>query len=849
MAHKRTDKEALDLALISDTGGPAASATTFYYNIGSGGKGFVPTNSFGPGPAAVSKLVQSWKPSDLFAIGDLAYNAGGSTLQDISIGQYYNNFAHPYPSTLYLREPYTTINNKMVQEGKKSWPYNVYNFPKGFPSPTDPKQSGGSPDQRNHFWGSLGNHDYGMAIGYGQVGLTPYNFQGDFTGQPIGPSSSTSVKASIDYFLPYLQKPALLGADRKRLRVGSVDTSGNSGAYYAMSFGGTSKKPLIDFFMLDTERLNINAGFEDWNPSGAKQFNPETGLYENAIESNPDFSLTYDPSDPNASALNNSTTDPNNGYAQFSWLKEALQQSKAEWKVITGHHPVYASGRWSDEQPDDHMSNPYLQRLLNALPEGSFDAYYNGHDHYYERVLESKEGGIGLGIPFITNGNSGRNLSKKIQVPYGISVYEPTQYDPETEGNPNTKALPYLLDSAPVETGGSGLAGNGDETENNRFSNGLYGYGFGATRLTTDKDFLLFHYQEAPITDPAIENHLPGGVAPEDGFKGTSPRDWIPNPNGTFRGRSDLAQFKLNITDGTVTGVELLNGGNGYMSSMGGNHTITGFNIYGNNLDALKPWKGTAQVDLDFTNGALTSVRLTDGGRAYELAVQSAADNNTTTSTESLDKSQYIVVAINYNLSEIQYLVRDESLYNDWHLTTDSKAVVKLMGQSGDPGSIQVKVGAASKKARQLLRQELDPTTGYSGSGHQSFSPWAQDGDFIIYHRGKMIAQGNLDDGTWTGQVDQLPKSTDRLVVDFAGDPITSYNVNFRPSKAAARVARSSRSASEERESYAFASSPQLVSSGWSSDQVGGENQPLGMLPGLMQSHNQLNRAEFGSGI
>ena len=193
--------------------------------------------------------------------------------------------------------------------------------------------------------------------------------------------------------------------------------------------------------------------------------------------------------------------------------------------------------------------------------------------------------------------------------------------------------------------------------------------------------------------------------------------------------------------------------------------------------------------------------------------------------------------------------MRDESLYNDWHLTTDSKAVVKLMDQSGDPGSIQVKVGAASKKARQLLRQELDPTTGYSGSGHQSFSPWAQDGDFIIYHRGKMITQGNLDDGIWTGQVDQLPKSTDRLVVDFAGDPITSYNVNFRPSKAAARVARSSRSASEERESYAFASSPQLVSSGWSSDQVGGENQPLGMLPGLMQSHNQLNRAEFGSGI
>ena len=839
MSSKTKNKKALDLALISDIGGPAASATTFYYNIGSEGKGYVPTNSFGPGPASVGKLVQSWEPSELFAIGDLAYNAGGSTLQDISIGQYYNNFVHPYPSPLYRRSPYTTINNQPVKDGEKSWPYNVYNFPKGFPNPIDPKRAGGSPDQRNHFWGSLGNHDYGMAIGYGQVGLTPYNFDGKFTGQPIGESSSTSVKSSIDYFMPFLEKPSLLGADRKRLRVGSVDTSGNRGAYYAMSFGGTSAKPLIDFFMLDTERLNINAGFEDWNPSGAKEFNADTGLYENAVDANYDFSLTYDPSDPNASALENTTTDPSNGYAQFSWLKEALQESKAEWRVITGHHPVYASGRWGDEQPDDHSSNAYLQRMLKALPQGSFDAYYNGHDHFYERVLESKTGGIGLGIPFITNGNSGRNLSKKIQVPYGTSVYEPTQYDPETEGNPNTKALPYLLDSAPVETGSSGLAGNGDEAENNGFSNGLYGYGFGATRLTTDKDFLLFRYQEAPIKDPAIANHLPGGIAPEDGFKGTRPRDWIPNPDGAFRGKPDLAQFKLNITNGTVTGVELLNGGAGYMSGIGGNHLVKGFNVYGNNLDAVKPWKGTAQVDLDFRNGSLTGVSLTDGGRAYELAVQSAAENNTATSTDSLDGDKNITVAIDYNLDEIQYLVRDPSLYNDWHLTTDSQAVVKLMGRSDEGASIQVKVGAASERARRLLREELELTTGYSGTGQQDFSPWAQDGDIIIYHKGKVIAQGELNDGIWTGQVDKLPKSTDRLVVEFTGDPITSYNVNFRPSKGIARVVKSSNGSSKDREPTSIDASRQLVSLGWSSDQVGFGNQPDSKLPALLQSNNQ----------
>ena len=790
MSNHKSNSKNVTLALISDTGGPAASATTFYYNIGSQLQGFVPTNSFGPGPSAVSQLVQNWKPKELFAIGDLAYNAGGSTLQDISIGQYYNNFIHPYPSPLYLQEPYTTVNNAAVKSNQKAWPYNVYDFPKGFPNPVSGKR-GGSPDQRNHFWGSLGNHDYGMAVGYGQVGVTPYNFSGLSTGQAAGTSSATSVESAIDYFLPYLENPSLLGKERERLNVGAVDKTGNRGAYYSVSFGGTTAEPLIEFFMLDTQRLNINAGFEDWNPTGTKTLNPITGLYENGVDDNPDFSLTYDPSNPGSAALTGTTTDPDNGYDQFAWLRDALEASKAQWKVVTGHHPVYASGRWGDKQPDDHMSNPYIQRLLNALPEGSFDAYYNGHDHYYERVLESKDGGIGLGIPFITNGNSGRNLSKKIQVPYGTSVYDPTQYDPKTIGNPNAKGLPYLLDSAPLEVASSGLAGNGDKVENNSFSNGLYGYGFGATKLDANDQYLLFHYKEAPIVDPAIANHLKGGKAAEKGFKNTRADDWIPNPQGEFAGKSDLAQFKLNINNGVIQSVELLNGGRGYMSSKGGTHTVRGFNVYGNNVDPLKPWEGTAQVDLGFVDGKLSAVTLIDGGRGYEFAVQSAAENNIATSTEGLSGAATIIVPLNYNLDEIQYLVRDNSLYNDWYMITDSQAVVELIGKPGQPGTLRVSVEAASKAARKQLNGELQPTTGYSGSGSQTFSPQAQDGDFIVSHGGQVLAKGNLDNGVWVGQVAQLPKTSDRLIVDFAGDPITSYNVNFRPSNGRARVVHS----------------------------------------------------------
>jgi hypothetical protein len=611
-------------------------------------------------------------------------------------------------------------------------------------------------------------------------------------GSPAGPSSASSVESSIDYFIPFLEQPSVLGRDQKRLNVGTVDPSGNRGAYYSISFGGSVRRPLVEFFMLDTERLNINAGFERWNPTGKPELNSSTGRYENAVGADKTFSLTYDPSDPDPDsvALAQTTTDPNNGYDQFQWLRQSLAESGAKWKVITGHHPVYASGQWSDSQPDDHMSNPYLQRLLNALPKESFDAYYNGHDHYYERVLESKEGGIGLGIPFITNGNSGRNLSKKIQVPYGVSVYKPMAYGASDTSNPNLPALDYLLDSGPLEVASSGLAGNGSKQETNSFANGLYGYGFGATKLYADKSYMLFQYEETSVVDPAIANHLKGGQDPERGFKGTKPSDWVPNPNGDFKGQSDLAQFKLAINNGIVTGVELINGGRGYMSSKGGSHTVEGFNIYGNNIDTLKPWKGTAQVDLTFVDGILSGVTLTDGGKGYELAVQAAAVDNTATSTEGLGPESSIVVPINYNIEETQYLVRDKSLYSDFYLITESQPIVQLIGKPGEQGLLRVSVEPASPQARRMLAKELKPTTGYSGSGSQTFSHRAQDGDFAIYYKGTTLAEGNLEDGIWEGTVSRLPKATDALLVDFAGDPITSYNVNFKPSFGNAKVVR-----------------------------------------------------------
>ena len=794
----------LTMAMISDTGGPIASGTSFYYNIGSLKGSFKPTNSLGPGPQAVSTLVQSWKPSEVFAIGDIAYNVAASTTLDASIGQYYNNFIHPYPSPLYSKAPYLSIGGNTVTQGQRQWPYNLYNFPQGFPNPIDANAAtGGSPDQRNHFWTALGNHDYGMEIGYGQIGVTPYNFNGAFVGKPVGPTSATTLQSTVDYLLPFLKNPELLGDNRSRLNIGSIDDTGNRGVYYSMSFGGTSSAPLIEFFLLDSERLNVNAGMEKWNPSGSKTLvdadydangNLVGGRYVNAIKDNEIYSLTYDPTLPaNATDPANplisgkpyagTTNAPDNGYDQYQWLDRSLAASKAQWKVITAHHPVYASGRWKDEQPDDHMSNAYLQRLLKALPAGSFDAYYNGHDHFYERVLESKPGGIGLGIPFITNGNSGRNLEAKMQLPYGTSVYTPPPGGSFNQ-DPNKNALKYLLDSGPLLVGASGLTGSPDKNSKT-LANGLYGYGFGAVKLNITDDHLLLAYEEAPLIDSAIANHLPAGIAPEAGFAGTTKNDWIPNPNGTFDFNKDLAIFKLSITNGIVTHADKITGGAGYMSSKGGNHVVRGFNIYGNNVDLVQPWLGTAQVDLTFEGGSLSKVDLTDGGQGYELAVQSAADRNDATTTDTLTADKAILVAINYNLDEIQYQVRDNSLYNDWYMIANTDAAVTYHGIPGNPGFLQVQMQARGAETRQLLGDSLAPTTGYSGTGAQAFSTMAQGGNFSLSSNQTPIVSGTLRNGSWFGYVNQLPTSPESLQFSFNGDPLTSYNVNFKPSSGA----------------------------------------------------------------
>jgi hypothetical protein len=59
--------------------------------------------------------------------------------------------------------------------------------------------------------------------------------------------------------------------------------------------------------------------------------------------------------------------------AQLRWLAAELDKSRAAWKVVYGHHPIYSEGQHED-------NNDKIEQLLPVLKDRA-DVYLAGHDH------------------------------------------------------------------------------------------------------------------------------------------------------------------------------------------------------------------------------------------------------------------------------------------------------------------------------------------------------------------------------------------------------------------------------------------------------------------------------------
>jgi len=82
--------------------------------------------------------------------------------------------------------------------------------------------------------------------------------------------------------------------------------------------------------------------------------------------------------------------------AQLIWLKEALAQSQAIWKVVYGHHPIYSGG--------EHGDNRVLIGKLLPVLKGKANVYLAGHDHDMQHLKPEGD------LNFFVNGAGGAKL-------------------------------------------------------------------------------------------------------------------------------------------------------------------------------------------------------------------------------------------------------------------------------------------------------------------------------------------------------------------------------------------------------------------------------------------------------
>jgi len=64
--------------------------------------------------------------------------------------------------------------------------------------------------------------------------------------------------------------------------------------------------------------------------------------------------------------------------AQKKWLESKLKNSKATWKIVVGHHPLYSAGGRKGKTQDMEKA------FKNIFEKYKIDAYLCGHEHHLE---------------------------------------------------------------------------------------------------------------------------------------------------------------------------------------------------------------------------------------------------------------------------------------------------------------------------------------------------------------------------------------------------------------------------------------------------------------------------------
>ncbi|MGH9846789.1 MAG: metallophosphoesterase, partial [Blastocatellia bacterium] len=117
--------------------------------------------------------------------------------------------------------------------------------------------------------------------------------------------------------------------------------------------------------------------------------------------------------------------------AQLLWLKSVLEQSRARWKVVYGHHPIYSGGQHV-------VSQTLIKRLLPVIQD-HVDIYLAGHEHDMQHINpeDSK-------VHFFINGAGGAAIRQTGQKPNSLFALGGTHGFATLEANANTLTMKFI---------------------------------------------------------------------------------------------------------------------------------------------------------------------------------------------------------------------------------------------------------------------------------------------------------------------------------------------------------------------------------------------------------------------
>lgn len=99
--------------------------------------------------------------------------------------------------------------------------------------------------------------------------------------------------------------------------------------------------------------------------------------------------------------------------AQLQWLDSVLVHSTEQWKIVVGHHPVYAETPKSADEREDLQA-----RIAPILEKNKVNVYFCGHIHNFQHIKPQ-----GTSVEYVVN--SSASLSRPVKAISGTKYCSP----------------------------------------------------------------------------------------------------------------------------------------------------------------------------------------------------------------------------------------------------------------------------------------------------------------------------------------------------------------------------------------------------------------------------------------